>query len=82
MANDSNSTLARPPVDNAAWKAIVLKYQQASTWRAAWQIINTIVPYALCWYLMYLCLSVSWWLVVPLAVLAGGSAGAGVHHFS
>ena len=27
---------------------------------------------ALLWYLMYLCLPVSWWLVVPLAVLAGG----------
>ena len=37
-----------------------------------WQIIDTIVPYALCWYLMYLCRPVSWWLVVPLAVLAGG----------
>jgi len=72
MANDSNSTKAKPPVDNAAWKAIVLKYQQASTWRALWQIIDTIIPYGLCWYLMYRCLSVSWWLVVPLAVLAGG----------
>jgi omega-6 fatty acid desaturase (delta-12 desaturase) len=60
-----------PPADNAAWKEIVLRYQKPSTWRALWQIINTIVPYSLTWYLMYLSLRVSWWLVVPLAVLAG-----------
>src|SRR4029077_7056387 len=33
---------------------------------------NTLVPYAVLWYLMYLSLAVSWWLAVPLAVLAGG----------
>jgi omega-6 fatty acid desaturase (delta-12 desaturase) len=59
-------------VDNAAWKAIVAKYQEPSAWRATWQIINTVVPYAGVWYLMHLCLAISWWLVVPLAVLAGG----------
>jgi hypothetical protein len=34
--------------------------------------LNTLVPYAGLWYLMYLSLAVSWWLVVPLAILAGG----------
>lgn len=58
-------------VDNAAWKAIVLKYQRPSLWRASWQIVDTLVPYALLWYLMYLCRPISWWLVLPLAVLAG-----------
>ena len=72
MINDVNLIPAKPRADNAAWKEIVLKYQKPSTWRALWQIIDTIIPYALCWYLMYFCLSVSWWLVVPLAVLAGG----------
>jgi omega-6 fatty acid desaturase (delta-12 desaturase) len=57
--------------DNEKWKAIVAKYQKASTWRALWQIINTLVPYALLWYLMYLCLPISRWLMVPLAILAG-----------
>ncbi|HEY5043313.1 MAG TPA: fatty acid desaturase [Verrucomicrobiae bacterium] len=71
MTKNSNSTSDTPKVDNVAWKAIVLKYQKSSAWRALWQIINTLVPYALCWYLMYLCLAVSWWLVLPLALLAG-----------
>src|SRR5438309_6272688 len=42
-----------------------------SAWRALWQIVSTIVPYALLWYLMYLTLPISWWLTLPLAVLAG-----------
>jgi omega-6 fatty acid desaturase (delta-12 desaturase) len=71
MTNDAGSTGARPPADNAAWKEIVLRYQKPSTWRALWQIVDTIVPYALCWYLIHLCLAISWWLVLPLAVLAG-----------
>jgi acyl-lipid omega-6 desaturase (Delta-12 desaturase) len=61
----------KPGRDTADWKSIVAKYQQASVARASWQIVNTLVPYALLWYLMYLALAVSWWLVVPLAVLAG-----------
>ncbi len=60
------------PTDISIWKEIVAKYQQPSTPRAVWQIVNTLVPYAALWYLMYLSLAVSWWLVVPLAILAGG----------
>jgi omega-6 fatty acid desaturase (delta-12 desaturase) len=55
----------------SVWKQITLKYQKPSRWRALWQITDTIVPYAAIWYLMYLSVSVSWWLVLPLAVLAG-----------
>ncbi len=58
--------------DTAAWKAIVTKYQEPSLPRAIWQMVNTFGPFVLLWYLMYLCLPISWWLVVPLAILAGG----------
>src|SRR5450756_2269248 len=74
MTKDSNPVTPKPRADNAAWKEIVLKYQKSSTWRALWQIINTIIPYGVIWYLMYLCKPISWWLVVPLAILAGGFA--------
>lgn len=57
--------------DTADWKRIVAKYQKPSAPRALWQIANTLVPYALLWYLMYHTLAVSWWLTVPLAILAG-----------
>jgi omega-6 fatty acid desaturase (delta-12 desaturase) len=60
-----------PTHEVEAWKAIVLKYQEPSAWRALWQTVNTLVPYAGLWYLMHVCLAISWWLVIPLAVLAG-----------
>ncbi len=71
MTGSASATRAGSLADVAAWKEIVAKYQKSSTWRATWQIINTLVPYAFLWWLMYVCLSVSLWLVVPLAVLAG-----------
>ncbi|MEO8350409.1 MAG: fatty acid desaturase [Chthoniobacteraceae bacterium] len=54
------------------WKAIVEDFQKSSTGRATWQIINTIGSYLLVWGLMYWTLKVSWWLTIPLAILAGG----------
>lgn len=69
MTDDLTQGEGQPEV--AVWKQIVAKYQQPSLPRALWQIVNTLVPYALLWYLMYLSLAVSWWLVVPLAMLAG-----------
>jgi omega-6 fatty acid desaturase (delta-12 desaturase) len=56
----------------AAWKTVVAEYQKPHFWRALWQLVNTIGAYAALWYLMYLSLSVSLWLTIPLAVLAGG----------
>jgi omega-6 fatty acid desaturase (delta-12 desaturase) len=57
--------------DKAAWKEAVVRFQQPSTPRALWQIVNTLVPMAALWYLMYLSHRVSWWLTVPLAILTG-----------
>jgi acyl-lipid omega-6 desaturase (Delta-12 desaturase) len=67
--NQSNENKVQ--ADPAAWKQIVARFQQPSTPRALWQITNTLVPYAALWYLMYLSRAISWWLVVPLAMLAG-----------
>lgn len=57
--------------DTAAWKAVVIKYQQPSLKRAIWQLVDTLIPYAGLWYLMYLSLSYSCWLTFALAALAG-----------
>src|SRR5438034_9364210 len=58
--------------DTSAWKQIVARYQEPALWRGVWQVVNTLVPYAAIWYLMHLSLAVSWWITVPLAILAGG----------
>src|SRR5438094_8413183 len=69
MTNESTLTKHK---GNLAWKEIVARYQKPSVGRGVWQVVNTLVPYAALWYLMYLSLSVSWSLVVPLAILAAG----------
>jgi omega-6 fatty acid desaturase (delta-12 desaturase) len=66
----TESTVGKSEV--ASWKAIVAKYQKPSLPRAIWQMVNTFGPYALIWYFIYLSLPISWWLVLPLAILAGG----------
>jgi acyl-lipid omega-6 desaturase (Delta-12 desaturase) len=58
--------------ETSEWKEIVRKYQVPSKWGSAWQIINTLGSYAALWVLMYFALAISYWLVVPLAILAGG----------
>lgn len=59
------------PPDTSVWKEIVLQHQEPSTGRALWQMLNTLGPYALLWYLMYRSVEISYWLTLPLAVLAG-----------
>jgi omega-6 fatty acid desaturase (delta-12 desaturase) len=72
MTDESGSSRGQRPADTAAWKEIVVRYQKPALWRSVWQIVNTVVPYAVLWYLMYLSLAVSWWITMPLAILAGG----------
>ncbi len=55
-----------------AWQEIVAKYQQPSRWRSIWQMIDTLIPYAALWWLMYKSMAISYWLTLPLAILAGG----------
>src|SRR3954462_7148778 len=59
------------PSSGYSWKEIVAKYQKPAPWRAIWQIVNTFTPYVALWILMYFAVAVSWWLAVPLAILAG-----------
>ena len=61
---------AHPP-ETAGWKEIVRKYQTPSLRSAAGQIVNTIGSYLALWVILYFALQVSYWLVVPLAILAG-----------
>jgi omega-6 fatty acid desaturase (delta-12 desaturase) len=56
----------------SSWKAIVAKYQRPAAWRGIWQLINSLGPYAALWVLMFFTHRVSYWLTVPLAILAGG----------
>ncbi len=58
--------------DTLTWKAIIAKYQKQSMARGIWQIVNTLVPYIGLWVLMYFAINISYWLLIPLVILAGG----------
>jgi omega-6 fatty acid desaturase (delta-12 desaturase) len=75
---DLEPTPALPPADprpvdaTPDWKALVARHQAPSRWRASWQLVNTIGGYGLSWVLLHYSLAVSWWLTLPLTVLAAG----------
>jgi len=59
-------------VDKKTVNAIVSRYQKPDLKRCIWQMVDSFVPYLLSWYLMYLSLSVSYWLTLVLALPAAG----------
>ncbi|MGB2965215.1 MAG: fatty acid desaturase [Anaerolineales bacterium] len=54
------------------WRKIVNNYQNPDIRRSIWQLVNTLVPFVILWILMILIIDYSYWLVLPLAFLAGG----------
>ena len=64
------SATSRPA--QAAWKELVARHQRPDHRRATWQLVNSITPFLATWVAIYFALLVSWWLALPLAVLAGG----------
>ena len=58
--------------EKLAWRNAVGPYEKPVLWRSLWQVVNTLVPYAALWYLMYRSLAVSYLLTLGLAVVAGG----------
>jgi len=54
------------------WQKSVAKYQTPQRVKSIWQLVNTLVPYAALWYLMIRALAVSYWLVLPMALIAAG----------
>lgn len=72
MTIHSKSAKDEPATTTSKWKQIVTRYEEPGLRRSLWQIINTLVPYGVLWYLMYLSLGVSYWLTGALALLAAG----------
>ncbi|WP_078381832.1 fatty acid desaturase [Sutcliffiella halmapala] len=53
-------------------KKQVAPFEQSQTAKSVWQIINTLGPFFLLWYLAYISLPVSYWLaLVPMVIAAG-----------
>ena len=54
------------------WMEVVKRYNKPNTGKSIWQLINSLGPYLLLWYLMYLSLEISYWITLGLAVIAAG----------
>jgi acyl-lipid omega-6 desaturase (Delta-12 desaturase) len=70
--NNAVSAQTEEGPNRPAWKDIVARYQKSEVWPGVRQLVNTLVPYVALWGLMYFALKVSWWLTLPLALLAAG----------
>lgn len=53
-------------------KKQIAPFEQSTTKQSIWQIINTLGPFIILWYLAYISLSVSYWLALIPAVFAAG----------
>ena len=58
--------------DTKNLKKQITPFEKSTAKESVWQIINTVVPFIILWYLAYLSLSVSYWLALVPAVLAAG----------
>ncbi len=54
------------------WRNIVNNYQNPDIRKSIWQLVNTLVPYIGLWVLMVYAMKISYWLVLALAIPAGG----------
>lgn len=57
---------------STTWRKLLAPYKKPSLGRALFQLLNTVVPFALLWYLMARSLEVSYLLTVLLAVVIAG----------
>ncbi len=59
-------------IDNQSWIKVISKYNRPDIRKSIWQIINSLGPYIILWYLMYLSLDISYWITIGLSFFAAG----------
>lgn len=63
---------ATESVDPRLIQKTLSTFQKPESLKSVWQLINSIVPFVLLWFVAYELLQVSIWLVFPVTVLAAG----------
>ncbi len=58
--------------EDRSWQKIAMKYGKPDLRKSIWQLVNSIVPFFITWYLMYRSLEYPYWVTLLLAVLAAG----------
>jgi omega-6 fatty acid desaturase (delta-12 desaturase) len=64
--------MERKEAENNNWREVVRKYNKPDPLKSTWQIVNSLGPYIILWYLMYLSLEISYLITIGLSVLAAG----------
>lgn len=59
-------------IDKQRLRHNLATYQRPCTASSTWQLVNTLVPFALLWAAAYYTLQVSFWLALPVILLASG----------
>lgn len=54
------------------WKKLVADYQKSHAGKSIWQIANSILPFIIIWYSMYLSLDYGYWITLLLSLPAAG----------
>lgn len=54
------------------WKRSIAPYEKSYIKHSIWQMINTLLPFGILWYLAYVSLSISYWLTLAAAIPAAG----------
>src|ERR1700730_7977969 len=54
------------------WKKNIAPYEKSYVRHSVWQLVNTMIPFFILWYLAYVSLSVSYLLTLALAIPAAG----------
>ncbi len=57
---------------DAPWSDTIAEYKCPNQFKSCWQVTNSLLPFGVLWYLMYLSISWSYWLTLVLAVPTAG----------
>jgi omega-6 fatty acid desaturase (delta-12 desaturase) len=66
------STIEAKHESDRSWEKVIMKYNHPDLGKSIWQIVNSVLPYLVMWYLMYRSLEYSYLLTLVLAVIASG----------
>jgi len=70
--NNAMDSVARTRNREAAITAELSQFQHPSVWKGIWQIVNSFIPFLALWWLAIESLQYSYWLTLPIVVLASG----------
>ncbi len=67
-----NTVVENRPVSDRSWEKVVMKYNRPVLRKSIGQILNSLIPLIILWFLMVESLQISYWITLLLAVLSSG----------